>query len=207
VVITFFGSVRDEMKRLRIEGGCLSPRLGDARLRSHLALTSNGLTSIDPRVYDVFLVYGLTFRVPCLSRGLSRAVIHAAAEDSFAGSANCDVAALLRSVTNAPVYVAAAPMRAGSTAPRNGREMDYPEIVNELEQVLKRRGLIFVAQPARTVESGCRTRPEFTKGAKSLVEGRSTDASDRLHMNAEYGQLFIDRLIERVTSDRSSRHC
>jgi hypothetical protein len=60
VDITFFANRQRRMEALQVEKGKLVP--DNEALKTAIAYTSNGLTSIDSRKFDLYLLYGLDLK-------------------------------------------------------------------------------------------------------------------------------------------------
>jgi hypothetical protein len=58
-------------------------------------------------------------------------------------------------------------------------------------------GALVLAQPADTMQDGVTTLPNFSRGSVGLAAGMSMEhgASDRFHMNADYGRCVLEQLL------------
>jgi len=194
---TFFAAPGDQLSRLVLDRECLKASDPSGELARSLEQTSGGIGVIDPKKYDAFLVYGLSFSAILLGKGYSKAVVEQAHRDVFDASINAHVARLVRLQSDAPIVLAHNPMLAWRPQGVNiGECYLYKELIPFLATFLEERGYRFLPQPFATIGAdGWGTQDKFAAGGTGLG-GSVKERSDKSHMNEAYGQLVIAALHE-----------
>lgn len=201
--ITFFAHWADELRSLEVENGCLVP--GNSGLRDAISFTSDGLTSIDPNQFDVFLLYGLDAS-PYFhneNRSYSSSVIRRSLNDVFEPALATLLLKRLRSITDKPIFIGHTPLRV-KTHEDNRRELiEYNlglRLLNTERYLLM--GAEMIPQPLETIVDGCKTEPQFSIGSRRLSVGSFIDdelhpESDKSHMNEAFGELWLRQFLVR----------
>jgi len=104
VEMTFFAAQGGAMKGLAVDGDHLVT--ADETLAARIAYTSGGLSRVDLRSYDAFLVLGLGFSLLPMDARLSMAVVVAALLNRFESTPNRRLSRMVGELTDAPVFVA-----------------------------------------------------------------------------------------------------
>ena len=202
VTITIFAARGPTMGRLEADGTDLVP--GTMSLREQMEYTS-GRSQVRTGDFDVFVLSGM-FLLPLWTKaGLSRAVITAANAEQYRLSISGTVAKVLRSVTQAPIYIMPKPLVAQRPDPPVAEAVPpYPEQIALLTRYFETERFHFVCQPAETMPEGWFTRPDFSIGSGRLVvapglEGEFHPERETNHMNADYGELALGRFLATVT--------
>lgn len=207
--LVFFASRSTGLADLAIGEGALVP--ATATLRDHLRHTSGGLDHVDPTAYDAFLVYGLRCLVPDPEPQSiwSQAVRAAALADNLNDSLSVATVKKLRAVTGKPCFVGHTPLAVSRTP---GAAALAPAMLDRQIALMQRAvfdGLnaVLHAQPAGTAVEPMNTDERFVNGALTLAVGDARDgASPRLanerHMNADFGQLWLQSFLARHLAAR-----
>jgi hypothetical protein len=197
--LTFFASRQSRLKELRIHGKQLRPLTPD--VAQDIAITSGGATSIDPSLFDAFLVVGLGFAVPELlaSAFYSERFLTECLVAAYEQRPVRVVVARLQKVTDKPILIAHAPLRAASE--NEPTLVDYETIRIRLASVVGAHNLTLVPQATRTIGANQQTKLAFTTDSPRLKVGdpRQRQAMhqehDRMHMNLDYGRHFLDAVV------------
>jgi hypothetical protein len=215
---TFFGAPRDGVKNLDLREGHLVPTT--EAVKEHFLRLSGGRAHIDPALYDGFLLVGLgasmkrTLRLYRTHRWfgvqqkadcpvVSRAFAQAFLAQGYAATRLAQVAQMLRSATDKPVFVTPEPYWAAVQADQSAKTGDYGSAKAAASGDGDRIAQMFVAamtqalgphatliwQPDATIENGIVTRARFNKGASKFITGEGKE-SDAAHMNGDYGAVW-----------------
>lgn len=193
--LRFFGSPRATLDALAVEGNELVPT--DPGLAKNLEYTSGGQRRIVIGAYDAFLVHGLLFRLGRLDARLSNAVSKATRGDSYRLSLNFRIAMMIRSLTDAPIFIGHYPLTATTAdPPRDSMEQSYAEVINFLNSAFSDDRLTFVNQPSATIDGGWATKAEYSKGSLRLETSETRNRvahpdTDVSHMNGKFGELYL----------------
>ncbi|MBV9991545.1 MAG: hypothetical protein JOZ72_09650 [Alphaproteobacteria bacterium] len=188
----------------------------DPRIRKRLALTSGGEGDIEP-VYDVYVLCGLelssmrAFRAYAAKRRAEKAAVGRTVEDLVAAmepalrdTIAIEVAAKLRALTEAPMFMIATPL------PAHERHVEFWDRLKALEMeatvaqsyhlacknVAGEHEAIFLPQPAQTVgENGLTTRNRFYLLKPDQV---AAEKSLHTHMNPDYGAIVLRDALEKI---------
>jgi hypothetical protein len=174
-------------------------------LQDQMEYTSGREARVRTSEYDIFAICGMFLMPLWRQAGLSRSVITTANAEQFLSSVSGSVALLLRSVTQAPIYVMPKPLVAEEPDPPVDRTApSYPEQIALLTRYIEREKLQFVCQPAETMPGGWSTSPVFSKNSSRLavtpaMEGMKHPDRETGHMNAGYGALALSQFLKMTT--------
>lgn len=202
--VTFFGSRQSGLRGLQAKNGRLHAKT--ATLEHDLAYTSGGLAYVEPGDFDAFLVFALIFWPPHLKAEAvySSGFIAASTRDAYERSLAFHLCKELRSVTDKRVLVGHTPMNA-STDP-NARLKDYNLIEPQMRSTVAEHGFELIRQPSVTLAETQFTKMEYCVGSRRLDVGDAISNqlhgdTDVEHMNADYGRLFMEAVLEKLRSD------
>ena len=205
IALDFFAAPATGLAALELKDGCIGTT--DDRVRRSLRITSGGRDSLRLADYDAFLLMDLRVRVPRLVRAISSAVAAQCSEDAIAASIGLPLGLMVRSQTDASIYVGHAPLFA-SDKPQS-RLRSYDELYDVMVAKLARHDLLLLRQPAETILYPCSTHMRFSVGSSRLLphwrtgETLKQPPEDVGHMNSAYGQLFLRDFFQRLNDDRS----
>lgn len=200
--ITFFAARAKRLQGLYLDNGALVPD-NDA-LAKYLAFTSNGLSEICLKDYDVFLVYGLGLK-PIIKWQDSFYTSQFRSEaygQSFNKCLNVKIATMIASCVSVPVFVGHEPLPSGRAGYLNYSKSDFSGSMEDMKKYVNSNyNLNFVVQPDYTVDDVARTKTEYSIGSKRLGVGVSNDfeehpKSDCWHMNKKYGESWVLNFME-----------
>ena len=188
----------------------------DPRIRKRLALTSGGEGDVAP-VYDVYVLCGLelssmrAFRAYAAKRRAEGAKVGRTVDDFVAAmkpalrdTIAIEVAAKLRTLTDAPIFAIATPL------PAQERHVELWDRLKSLgleatvaqsydiacSDVAGEQGATFLPQPAETVgENGLTTRNRFYLLRPDQV---AAEKSLHTHMNPDYGAIVLRDALEKI---------
>ena len=203
VSLTFFAMPGHMgLRTLKIQDGALVP--STPRQKKMLRHISSGLERIETSSFDRFLVYGL-LKHPLPEEGdahHSSALREATLHDRLHDSSAKFILQSLQSITDKPIDIGPSPYPIPSTQKPVARWHSTPaQDTNFFSNSFKVLGAErFIAQPenslliAETTQTPTRaTDPIYSKGSIKIgVEGGAHPESDRKHMNAAYGSLWLD---------------
>ena len=202
--IDFFAAKGKSLGGLSVAGDKLVA--GKPSLKKSIAYTSGGKESVSVSEYDAFLVYGLTFKPPILDRRLSQAVISDCCIDNYRLSVNGQLAEMVRTISSVPVLAGHAPFPTRLNEKQHPSEaVPYATVLDILNSEFEDDGFAFVPQPEQTIEEEWTTMSAFAVGAPRLVTaehkvGNVHEEVDGLHMNSEFGKLYIQSFLDRFQS-------
>jgi hypothetical protein len=206
--LSFFAAPGTGFSKVQLEGERLVPTT--ERLKELFEYTSGGFDSIDIKSYDAFLVYGLGLSIPrrrADDRRYSNAVVSASYLDVLMKSLNLQMCYLLRSVTQAPIYVGHNPIPSIGEVSENPVEsvrvatLSYMEAFELISRILLGQGMRLIAQPNETFLKDWMTNPHYCIGSLKLDVGKRDssdfhDLDDVIHMNEEFGQVWLDSFLK-----------
>jgi hypothetical protein len=201
VELVFFASLGGTMRSLRaIDGKLVSV---DPRVANRMSFTSGGHKSIDPRDYDVFVIYGLKLFVPRLERGISRAVMKEVIRNTTVQGLTEKTAGKLRQVTDKTIWIGACPMETTMEAVQDSGEFHaYQTLIDEIATALAVPSDRMLGQPQETRCPDLRTAHVFGNYAQRRkleeqseaddgVESAKNLAGELKHMNSEFGACWL----------------
>ena len=198
IEVTFFASAGKSLSCLELRGASLVPR--NKPIAEILSFTSGGLSEVAIPDYSAFLCYGLGLQLPALDQRLSTACSNAVLRDALDQSLNLRIARMLRSATQAPIYVAHNPQQATSHEPeKTFPRQSYATLSRELGRLLEPDALALAAQPASTLDDDWTTKSHYASGSVRLDTGRRTPNrahpdNERVHMNGAFGTAYLSEL-------------
>jgi hypothetical protein len=188
--LTFFAAFWMTLKHLEVEGDRLVPAI--RTLRRQLLYTA-GEEEIEVPRFDCFLLCGLGIDPQPLDTRLSSQARRATIDDWVKSSLAYCLAAKLRHITSAPVFVMHSPLpdertRGRITFPFTAYQEDFEMMSAALDIAASR----MLPQPAETITQQRFTKLAFSKDAVRLAvhsvgEGVRHETDDVYHMNALYG--------------------
>lgn len=201
VALTFFAARTQkpvDISRLTPKDGKLvadNPRLAKA-----LAVTSGGLSAVDPSAYDALLLAGFLPRIIALPpvSPYSAAVRAAMYDSATRGTPLARMLHRIRQVApGIPVFAAAYPLEATGPEAAEPSSALYAAAAAEMAaRVHTPLGARLLPQPAATILADRWTDPAYSRGSVRLADrpGGAPVAhpdDDRQHMNAAYGRLAL----------------
>ena len=206
IEITFFAKQSRGLIDLTVSENCLKPKTDS--LRKTLIYTSNGLDHIDPNKYDVFLLYGLGFKInaPTESLFYSQQVLKQSLIDNLEYRLSFIIYKMLRKITSKYIFIGHDPLE----ALRLDEKLEDTSSNNYLHQVELYNQVIFtedntqvISQPEQTLTNGSRTQPMYSINSRKLAietnsENELHHQSDNFHMNEKFGNLYLQKLFNLI---------
>jgi hypothetical protein len=176
-----------------------------------IRFTAGGGDQIDPREYEIFLLYGLGCYpyFPQTDAFLSRATLAAALRDSAKSSLSFELLLRLRAITAKDIYVGHRPLDAAKSDTATEAASVYSSTIGRMNEILYQPlRTTIVSQPAETVMGGRFTDPSFSRGSRRLAVGDNLDDEfhpddDDVHMNDDYGSRWLTKFLTKELSARS----
>lgn len=206
VSITFFAARARMIARLTVnEGKLISPT---QELADQMKLTSGGYQEIDPEEFDVFLVYGMLGALNKYYgryRLVSQAFLREALIEHTQNSNLASQVKNMRSITLKPIFSALPPTRIVETDKPTKRMPKHIDVVAMLqENIFTSFDCELLRQPSETLVDGRTTATKYLTGAQRLQNATRPDnhphrTTDRTHMNAIYGKLWLERFIQKIS--------
>lgn len=209
-----FYAVPASLLHVEIVGGKLVAP--EERIRKRLARTSEGDGDIGPD-HDVYVLCGLELALMKALRGFfaKRAAARAAGavygnkvgdlalamEPALRDTIACDVAAKLRQLTKAPLFLIANPLPAYERHAEQWERLKKREHIAEACEIACKKiaadhAAIFIPQPAETVDAtGLTTRNTYYLLPPDQVARETTPHT---HMNADYGAIILRDALEKI---------
>ncbi|MBV8976753.1 MAG: hypothetical protein JOZ13_05170 [Alphaproteobacteria bacterium] len=219
----FFASEGTSMELDIVDGGLVG-RTEPARAR--MAMTSGGDGAIRP-VYDAYVLCGLTLssiraiktyyatmkELRAAGRAHAASVLDIAEgmAPAIVGSLAFDIAAKLRRLTVAPIFVIATPLSAYERHPEMWARFEAKDAVGLLaeayhracEKAAKDIDAVFVPQPAQTIgPNPLTTKPQFYT---LTPEETAAERAQHAHMNPEFGAIVLRDVLGRVVAALDAR--
>lgn len=194
--ITFFGSPNRGIAQLKPNEteSCLSS--SNEKVREHLVQSSGGLNEIRYADYDAFLIYGLFLTIPQLDQRLSSRVMQQTLDDTVDLSLAMRTVKKLHKLGTKPVFCSAEPLLSENRFDRGHKRPSSNVLpLDETQALLKERiehaNTWFIEQPKDTIADDFSTKAEYSKSSLRFDGGEHL-ARDIRHMNADYGQLYLE---------------
>jgi hypothetical protein len=173
-------------------------------LAQAIKFTAEGCSHIDPKNYDVFLLYGLGC-YPHFEQQTdvfhSRHVLAAALRDSAKSTLSFQLLLRLREITARDIYVGHRPLDAAKSDTPTEEAGSYATSIRRMNEILYQplRATI-VSQPLETMVGGRFTQPHFSRGSRRLAIGDNLDDElhpddDDVHMNDDYGLRWLAKFL------------
>jgi hypothetical protein len=204
--ITFFAHRAGGLIGLMPHQGKLVPN--NEELAKALAFTSGGKREIDPKEYDVFLIYGAITNASFIqdSQHYSRAVRERTLSDLVANSLAFILLKRLRTLTDKAIFIGHMPLLAATEILFKTTPSDYLANLKLANEVSYRPlNAELVTQPLSTIVNGANTHPAFSKGSKRLAIGDRYDdeahpETDTDHMNDRFGEIWLREFLTKYLS-------
>ncbi|PIB26587.1 hypothetical protein BFP76_11880 [Amylibacter kogurei] len=177
VEITFFAAAREALRDMELKDGKLVPT--NDVLARRLEQFSNGVSEIDPEQYDAFFIVG-GWKIFPVDKRTSSAVQSTIASDSFENTVGGNLAKLLRSATDKPIYLGHNPLRAQTKAfvkEFKSMSLSYAQRIEAVQKIAQEHSVTVVAQPDKTRSSEFSTVEKYAKSSARL---RSTQLNDAI---------------------------
>lgn len=203
VTIHIYSMIGQNLSDLELEGRKLV-QAGRINMRLRRYPEEAG-EEVDLDLYDGFILHGLGFlpNVRAMEApGLSSAVCEAMIADSVESTALWKLLCDIRKVSQVPVRVGHAPLRAAEEVETRGAADGYRMAIETAQQIcFDGMQAVLVAQPEETIVNGDGTDPQFnmdvvplTKDAAEIA-GRDERHHDRVHMNPAFGALMLGQYL------------
>ncbi|WP_137154049.1 hypothetical protein [Rhizobium sp. FKL33] len=178
----------------------------DPGLRKAMKFTSGGVGAINPKDYDLFLVHGVGLDALFLPEGrfFTSKFIAGAAHEIGTRAPAMKIINLIRSLSKKPVYVGHMPLPVASEVRGDQSTAAFVNGMAFLEEkMFAPLDAKLVLQPLETIVNGESTERRFKQNSTSLAIGDSWDNhnhrdTDRRHMNAEFGKLWLNQFFGRI---------
>lgn len=209
VSFTFFVGRGNSISSLDISDSKLTP--SSKYLRDSFMFTSGGLSEIQVRDYDLFLVYGLGCKPLYFPKEkfYSSDLIEHTCKDHVDGTVSTKVLRLLKSAGARQIYLGHDPLRASNELQPLGDDLSlYKRGVNLLNRKFyEPENSILVPQPDETLESSFSTKEIYSKDSTRPETGGANDnelhpSDDNVHMNEHYGKLWLENFINNYLKQR-----
>jgi hypothetical protein len=221
VSIAFHGATGNLFQYLVLDGDKLRP---ENRLLAHSLLAISGVSEIETAGYDAFCLVGLQYSLQNIDLNLYaayRTIFHAQDYAKFLVSESCfetafkgllreslalSIAAIIRSVSDAPIYIVPQPMPSEGikAGPRwqvmldSGDDERLGNQFNAISREFARDDLRFILQDPATLSRPTTTLGRYATGSQRLdVDERHPDG-EFYHMNVEYGEVALHRVLGEV---------
>jgi hypothetical protein len=207
--IVFWGFPKDNFRRIRLrDGKLIAP---DAKFA--LMVSGGRYESIDPREFNVLVFVGGGFNTTATLRWVKERI------DAGGIASDADLRRRLRSrLAESPAMrlMRSLPRASGRTVvfvptplvsegsadkPRQDIDPSVLERMNRaLADLLGELGVVYLAQPAETIQDNKSTRNEYWEGGIGAIRPDSSEFKGRgfKHMNPRYGAVILARLRERL---------
>lgn len=187
------GMVVDELR--------LSPN--SESLARTLRFTAGGVDHIDPKEYEIFLLYGMGCYpyFPQTDAFLSRATLAAAVRDFAKSTLSFELLLRLRAITAKDIYVGHRPMDAAKSDIPTEELSAYSSSIRRMNEILYQPlRTTIVSQPFETITGGRFTHSGFSRGSRRLAVGDNLDDEfhpddDDVHMNDDYGARWLAKFL------------
>lgn len=233
LVPTWFGASRDQLGNMVARKGLLRPKT--QRLAESLKWTSGGLEFLDPRNYDAFVIVGLgpsftaaariyrAFRTSTQSQDpkprylISQAGYHATLDGQVVSSVAIVLAGLVRSLTDAPIFVISDPLPAENALESRERALwsqllatgDGAKLLSQFLRLTSARvhelPATYIEQPEQTRAQQMFSRDDLRRGAARMREDGDIAFTDEDygHLGPEYGLAMLRELEQRILNARA----
>ncbi|GEN26261.1 hypothetical protein HCU01_42100 [Halomonas cupida] len=196
IEVTFFAQRSHGMKDLEVVDDKLLP--GNKKLGSAIKFTSKGKDLVDPKEYDVFLIYGLGLQpITNNINGYSEEFLKEAVDDYVKKTILYATYAKLTSITNKKIFLSHNPLRSYNEPFVNKPLEYYYDGIRLLNDCgVFREGDEVIPQPEETIEGGYKTSPVYCNGSVKVEvgdrhDGENHDKSDLFHMNGKFGEVWM----------------
>lgn len=196
--VEFFAGIGSHTADFAVEGNFLVTKTQD--LLDMVRLTSGGQDHAVLDSYDAIILHGLQFRpyfmpeIGVYSDQVMAEVLKAKRQDTI----SYQLLAQIRPVTDAPILLGHAPMRAALRVENRGSTQAYRDgIALTNRTILAPFKAELMPQPEETIANGNKTAPEFCRSYDAET-GEIADKKDLLHMGEPYGRLVMAAYIARL---------
>jgi hypothetical protein len=194
----FFAAPGNNLRNLKIVDNYLAPTT--EVLAQALAYTSGGKTQIELNNFDIFLIYGLGLRMPRLDVRLSKAVLNQACQDIVSNSLNFAICDLIRKLSKTNIYVFHNPQPARSDPSPEliKNKLRYSEVTKIISENLQISDAILLSQPEESLQDLWHTSPKFAIGSTRLLVKKQHPESEIIHMNKDFGILWLTKFFHEI---------
>jgi len=199
--LTFFAAFGLSLGNLEVDGDRLVP--SNEALRQHMLYTA-GVDEVVGSAYDAFLICGAGLGLRPIDARVSHQLLEALSADLVRASLAYSLAAKVRQITDADIYIMHSPLLDERTAGRaRFNIVPYEDYFPLMERALDIPGAQLLRQPEQTITLGHYTKLEFSKDAVRLAVSRKSEgiqhkAEDNNHMNVDYGAVRLKDFFERL---------
>jgi len=205
--LTFFAGLGRRIATFEIADGKLRPRADDQKIKYAIGVTSGGLTEINPKTYDGFLLMGMSGwvhqLVETVGRPISVGAKACAITDYWRAAPLNSLLQNLRKITQKPISVGAVPLlakeRQGDASPEGYSQ--FLQLSNEL--YFEGFNAQLLGQPLDTIVNGDATEIGFSRMSERLIEGKGEfelhhPEGENSHMNQSYGTLWLAQYFAQI---------
>lgn len=208
--LTFFASRGDSLAAMRLEGNKLIPL--NKHVKANIALTSGGLSKINLEHYDIFVLYGLGLRAPALDKRLSSGVIAQMFSDLVAGSLGFSLCKQIQEASDRPIFFGHKPQMVFDNIKRDRSGLlNYMSTFDEMERFIRVGNVRLIRQPEETLcDDEWSTKQEYSVDRERIAAadgqpfGDVRPEIDTAHMNARFGQLWLESLMDALGTTADS---
>lgn len=208
--LTFFAALAEGIDRLELADGKLVPPANIPHVAEAMRMTSGGLSTINPKVYDLFLLIGMVGSIEqmvwTIARPLSEAVRACAVTDFWHASRLPPLLGTLRQITQKPVTVGFTPLLARAQTNDLGPER-YARFLEQSNALFfSGFNVRAIGQPPQTIVNGHATKIEYSRMSERLLkdkEGRAVrhPEGETSHMNKDYGALWLAQFFAEIETN------
>lgn len=209
---TFFAARGFLISKLELEDNMLIPK--SLELFNSFTYTSGGKGKVDLKEYDLFLIYGLDFKVPILDARNSSGLLKALFSDVYSESLTFDLAKKIRGVVSVPIYIGHIPLEACNpnfynAPPKNS--LSYENCIEKMQSAIEIPNITLMKQPLITRNGEYHSKQEYSKGSRRLdigdhISNQLHPNDDFMHMNGQFGALWMVDFLGKLAYEFESRH-
>ena len=204
IKLTFFAARGNSLSGLESKLNILVAINPD--LENSLMYTSGGIKQIHLNQYDLFLIYGLGFRIPKLDKRLPISTLNLLFSDINSNCLSINLAKKIRNIVSVPIYIGHAPLEAHEnelSSKDTSNILIYEDVVKKMSLSINVSNTTLIGQPLLTRNEEYKTKREFSKGSTRLdvgdkLSGQLHPNDDLVHMNGKFGALWLEDFFKRV---------
>ncbi len=208
--ITFFANRGVTMEALQVKEGILVP--SNEELKTAIAYTSEGLTSINMQQFDACLLYGLDLKPYFAPNSFfSKSLLKETMLSHVSPSISWGLLHKIRIISDKTVFFGHTPLNAATNDTiEQGDTSAYQAGIKLMNQtVFSQYNASVIEQPLDTIVNGSQTMLKYSVGSTRLDIGDDMsnelhDIQDKMHMNGEFGASYLNIFLPRFTRKLSS---
>jgi hypothetical protein len=197
VQVKFFGAPGKSLEYIEVQSDRLVAQ--NSKVKQSLETVNPDMIEFRPDDFDAVIVVGLRFWLPLLQPNLSDAVKYRSCKRAVQNTLTWRIAQLVRSISQVPLFLMHVPLEA---IPEKERPLDafvpYPEVLDLISAHVEDLGAVVVMSQPQITRQGLFTDPVFSKGSRRLLKDVGHATKDKIHMNADFGAIVIQHLLNTV---------